>query len=168
MAGYQLDRLSVLVMDDSETMRKLLKTMLRSFGIGKVKAVEDGSAALEIMRAGRSVDIAIADLAMKPMDGIQFLKILRNGEDSPNPMLPVILMTAHSERHLIEQARDAGVTEAVAKPISARALWQKLEAVIERPRQFIRSANYVGPDRRRRADPSYAGPERRKSDIWKV
>jgi two-component system, chemotaxis family, chemotaxis protein CheY len=168
MAGYQLDKLSVLVMDDSETMRKLLKTMLRSFGIGKVKAVEDGSAGLQLIRSGRSVDIAIADLAMKPMDGLAFLKELRTAESGPESTLPVILMTAHSERHLIEAARDAGVTEAMAKPISARALWQKIESVIERPRQFIRSPNYVGPDRRRRPDPNYAGPERRKSDVWRV
>jgi CheY-like chemotaxis protein len=165
---YQLDKLSVLVLDDSETMRKLLKTMLRSFGVGKVKAAEDGGAALQLIRAGRSVDIAIADLQMKPMDGLAFLKELRTAEDSPAPMLPVILMTAHSERHLIEAARDAGVTEAVAKPVSPLALWQRIEAVIERPRAFIRSPNYIGPDRRRRTDPNYAGLERRKSDEWRV
>jgi two-component system chemotaxis response regulator CheY len=168
MAGYQLDKLTVLVADDSETIRQLLSTVLRTLGIGKIVAVDDGSAALEVLRK-REIDILIADLAMKPMDGITLLKAIR-GPDSPNQTLPVILMTAHSERHLIEAARDAGVTEAVAKPISARALWQRIEAVLERPRDFIRCATYVGPDRRRRADPNYAGPERRVSDpdIWKL
>ena len=58
----------------------------------------------------------------------------------------------------------------MAKPVSARALWQRIEAVLERPRAFIRCATYVGPDRRRRSDPNYAGPERRVSDpdIWKL
>lgn len=169
MAGYQLDKLTVLVADDSETIRQLLSTVLRTLGIGKIVAVEDGTAALEVLRQ-REIDLLIADLAMKPMDGITLLKAIRTNPESPNQTLPVILMTAHSERHLIEAARDAGVTEAVAKPVSARALWQRIEAVLERPRAFIRCATYVGPDRRRRSDPNYAGPERRVSDpdIWKL
>lgn len=169
MAGYQLDKLTVLIADDSESIRQLLTTVLRTLGIGQIVAVEDGRAALEVLRK-REVDILIADLAMKPMDGISLVKAIRSGPDSPKPTLPVILMTAHSERHLIEAARDAGVTEAVAKPVSARSLWARIEAVLERPRDFIRCATYVGPDRRRRADPNYAGPERRVSDpdIWKL
>ena len=166
MQGNGLERLQVLVVDDSETIRRLLRTVLTSFGIGKVVVANDGTAALSALEQ-RNIDIVIADLAMQPMDGIAFLRKLRADTDAKLSMLPVILMTAHSERHLIEQARDAGVSEAVAKPISARALWARIEAVIERPRPFVRCATYIGPDRRRREDPAYAGPERRK-DTWTV
>jgi len=169
MADYQLDKLTVLVADDSETIRKLLETLLRSLGIGRTVSVVDGSAALEVLHK-REIDILIADLAMKPMDGLELVKRIRTDPDSPRRTLPVILMTAHSERHLIEAARDAGVNEAVAKPLSARALWLRIQAVLERPRDFIRAPTYAGPDRRRRPDPSYKGPERRVSDpdIWKL
>ena len=59
-------------------------------------------------------------------------------------------------------ARDAGITEFLAKPISAKALYQRVLNVVANPRPFIRTRSYFGPDRRRNANPNYAGAERRK------
>jgi DNA-binding response OmpR family regulator len=72
------------------------------------------------------------------------------------------MVTGHSERHYIEQARDAGVTEFLSKPITARALYLRIMEVIERPRQFVRAPTFAGPDRRRKTLPHFA--KRRSTD----
>jgi two-component system, chemotaxis family, chemotaxis protein CheY len=71
-------------------------------------------------------------------------------------------MTGHSEKKRVINARDAGITEFLAKPISAKGLYQRVLNVVANPRPFIRTKSYFGPDRRRNTTVSYAGPERRK------
>src|SRR5690606_14043240 len=93
-------------------------------------------------------DIVIADWMMKPMDGISFARMVRNDPRSPNAYVPIILMTGFSERRRVLQARDAGVTEFLVKPFNARDLYKRIAQVIERPRQFVRSEDFFGPDRR--------------------
>ena len=74
------------------------------------------------------------------------------------------MMTGHAERAEVEAARDAGVTEFLLKPLTLRAMVDRLEAAIQRPRAFIRAPSYFGPDRRRRDDPAYRGPRRRRDE----
>jgi DNA-binding response OmpR family regulator len=76
--------------------------------------------------------------------------------------VPIIMLTGHSEKKRVIAARDAGVTEFLAKPISAKGLYGRILNVVANPRPFIRTKNYFGPDRRRNANPNYSGPERRK------
>jgi DNA-binding response OmpR family regulator len=72
------------------------------------------------------------------------------------------MLTGHSEKKRVVAARDAGVTEFLAKPISAKALYQRILNVVANPRPFIKTKNYFGPDRRRNTNTNYVGPERRK------
>jgi DNA-binding response OmpR family regulator len=72
------------------------------------------------------------------------------------------MLTAHSDKTRVEAARDAGASEFCAKPVTAAELLRKVGAVIDRPRPFVRTDSYFGPDRRRRDDPAYKGEERRK------
>jgi DNA-binding response OmpR family regulator len=81
------------------------------------------------------------------------------------------MLTGHSEKKRVLEARDAGVTEFLAKPISAKALYQRILNVVVNPRPFIKTKTFFGPDRRRNHSSSYVGPERRKgekSEIIKV
>ena len=75
------------------------------------------------------------------------------------------MVTGHTERARVEAARDAGVTEFLAKPITTQNLLTRLIEVVERPRPFIRCAGYFGPDRRRHKAEDYAGPWRRRDDV---
>ena len=79
-------------------------------------------------------------------------------------MIPVIMITGHSTMRRVAEARDAGVNELLAKPLTARGVLERLNRIVEHPRPFIRTADYFGPDRRRRADPKFAGPWRRSTD----
>jgi len=102
---------------------------------------------------------------MKPIDGIAFTQEVRLSHKSPNPYVPIIMITGHTERHRVEAARDAGVTEFLAKPITAQNLFLRIAEIIERPRPFVRAGAYFGPDRRRRRDENYRGPWRRHEDV---
>ena len=110
----------------------------------------------------RKSDLVLTDMAMKPMDGLEFTRHVRNHEHSPNPFVPIIMITGHTEKHRVEAARDAGVTEFLAKPITAAQPVLAHRRDRGAPRAFVRCDSYFGPDRRRRQIDDYAGPWRRK------
>nr|MEA2799590.1 two-component system, chemotaxis family, chemotaxis protein CheY [Phenylobacterium sp.] len=157
------DLLKILLVDDNHHMRVLLAEILKAVGVRQIFEASDGAQGLKLLRSQR-VDIIITDLSMQPLDGIDFVRLLRNSPDSPDQMCPVIMITGHSTLERVQAARDAGVNEFLAKPLTARGVVQRISQVIDHPRQFVRTPNYFGPDRRRRADPAFRGPWRRESD----
>ncbi|MDB5421533.1 MAG: two-component system response regulator [Brevundimonas sp.] len=158
-----LQSLNILLVDDNQHMRAITSAILQSAGIRKIREVSDGSMALEALRDA-PVDLAIVDFNMFPLDGVEFTRLVRNSPDSANPYLPIIMMTGHSEKSRVTEARDAGVTEFVAKPITAKAVFDRIQSVIIRPRAFVKTDGYFGPDRRRNPTRIYNGPLRRASD----
>jgi len=103
----------------------------------------------------------ITDWVMPIFDGLELTQMIRQPGANANPYVPIIMLTGHSEKRRVMTARDAGVTEFLAKPISAKALYQRILNVVANPRPFIKTATYFGPDRRRNVSNSYVGPERR-------
>ncbi|HEX2801936.1 MAG TPA: response regulator, partial [Phenylobacterium sp.] len=95
---------------------------------------------------------------------IDFVRLLRK---SPNPavqMLPVIMITGHSTLSRVNEARDAGVNEFLTKPLTGRGVIERITLVVDHPRPFVNCTTYFGPDRRRRIDPNFQGPQRRRDD----
>lgn len=154
---------SVLIVDDNAYMRTIITTIVRAFGTTVIDEAANGADALERLRT-RKFDCAIVDLAMDPINGLEFLHLVRTSKDSPDRYLPVIIVSAHSSRAQILQARDAGADEILTKPVTASALLARLKAVIEERRPFVSSGAYFGPDRRRKRVIDYAGPFRRHDD----
>lgn len=159
----RFDLLKILMVDDNHHMRVLIAEILRAIGVRHVFEATDGAEALQLMRT-HNIDIVMTDLAMQPLDGIDFVRLLRNSPDSPNQMCPVIMITGHSTHRRVKEARDAGVTEFLAKPVTAKGVIERINLVVEHPRSFIRTEDFFGPDRRRRADPTFKGPWRRSGD----
>lgn len=157
------DLIKVLLVDDNHHMRVLLAEILRAIGVKVILEANDGAEGLQMMRSN-PVDIVMTDLSMQPLDGIDFVRLLRNSPDSPNQMAPVIMITGHSTQRRVNEARDAGVNEFLAKPLTARGVIERISQIVEHPRPFVRTQDYFGPDRRRRPAPGYAGPWRRSSD----
>lgn len=157
------DLIRILIADDNHHMRVLLTEILRAIGVIHIHEAADGAQALQMLR-NHQVDIVMTDLSMQPLDGIDFVRLLRNSPDSPNQMIPVIMITGHSTMRRVAEARDAGVNEFLAKPLTARGVLERIGRIVEHPRPFIRTSDYFGPDRRRRADPAYPGPWRRSTD----
>jgi CheY-like chemotaxis protein len=164
MSGGGFETLKALIVEDNAHMRALLRALLNSAGIKDIAEASNGRAAIDLLRE-RKTDLVLSDLAMKPMDGLEFTRHVRNHEHSPNPFVPIIMITGHTEKHRVEAARDAGVTEFLAKPITAQNLFTRIAEIVERPRAFVRCDNYFGPDRRRRQIEDYAGPWRRQEDF---
>jgi len=151
--------LVALVVEDNRNMLRLFARLIRGYGFETVLSAHDGLEALAAMRTA-PVDIVICDYNMAPMDGLEYVRLVRRGSASPNPLVPIIMVTAHADLIRIKEARDAGITEILVKPVSNEALFKRIKSVLITPREFIHAGGYVGPDRRRRQN-EFAGRERR-------
>jgi len=131
-----LKHLQVLLVDDNPHLRQITASVLRSVGIGRIWEAADGIAAMERLRES-AIDLVF---------------------------LPIIMMTGHTQASRVLEARDAGVTEFLAKPISPKAVIDRLNAVIVKARPFIKADSFFGPDRRRTRRTDYSGAPRRERD----
>lgn len=167
---YDLRRLSVLLVEDSSFMRELMVALLDNLEIGEVTTAPNGEQAISELlsstnhgiESNSTYDVIISDWAMKPMSGLDLLKWVRGNENEGIKYMPFIMFTAYSTADWVCTARDWGTTEFLTKPVSAQAVARRLLNVIERPRPFIRTYDYFGPDRRRQNTP-YQGPDRRRA-----
>lgn len=162
MSGYRFDRLKILVVDDNPHLRKLVTAILRAFGVTQLTEADNAKRAWAMLRQF-SPDVVLLDWVMDGMSGIDLAKLIRTSAASPNPFVPIVMLTGNSQIDHVHAARDAGVNEFLAKPVSANAILTRLISVIEHPRPFVRTKVYFGPCRRRRATNEYRGPERRLS-----
>ena len=161
--SFKFEKLTLLLAEDTMPMQDLMVTVLENLGIEHVYVAPNGEKAFEIFQK-ENHDIILTDWAMEPIDGIELTKIIRQNPQSPNRMVPIILLTGYSAWSRVEDARDMGVTEFLVKPFTAKDIARRIAHVISHPRDFIETTNFFGPDRRRRQDPSYAGPLRRKEE----
>lgn len=150
MENYNLQNLRVMVVDDYAPMRKLFFSLLRELGILNLSQSSDGKEAIKNLKEIEP-DLIITDALMKPMDGLEFTRQIRQGKAEIDPFIPIIMVSGQTEMNFILKARDAGVTEFLAKPISARSVYLRICGVISRPRYFIRTEVFFGPDRRRQS-----------------
>lgn len=161
MLRVDFQRLRFVVVDDNAHMRRIVRALLNGFGAREVQEAEDGAAGLEAF-THNAPDIVITDWAMPIFDGIELTQMIRQPGANANPFVPIIMLTGHSEKKRVVAARDAGVTEFLAKPLSAKALYERIVNVVVNPRPFVRTKTYFGPDRRRNTGTGYSGPERRR------
>jgi two-component system, chemotaxis family, chemotaxis protein CheY len=164
MYSVECSRLRFLIVDDNNHMRRIIRALLHGFGVREAYEAEDGAAGLEAF-SSFSPDIVITDWMMPIFDGIELTRMIRQPETSTNPYVPIIMVTGHAEKRRVTEARDAGVTEFLVKPISAKALYQRIVSVVMMPRPFIKTASYFGPCRRRTQNPNYGGFERRGNGV---
>lgn len=161
MVRIDFSHLRFLIVDDNAHMRRIVRTLLNGFGVREIYEADNGATGLETF-SQFVPDILITDWAMPGFDGIELTQMIRQPGSNANPYVAIIMMTGHTERHRVTAARDAGVTEILVKPISAKALHARIVNIVANPRDFIKTATYFGPDRRRSINPNYTGPERRK------
>lgn len=150
-----------MVVDDNRHMLSLISEMLRGLSIRSVHAMTNAADAFKEMQI-TAVDLVITDHVMDPISGIEFANLLRTSKDSPDRFVPMIMVSGSTDMATVEAARDAGITEFMAKPIAASGLYARILQIINNPRPFLKTKAYFGPDRRRRIDPGYRGDERRK------
>lgn len=164
MIRIDLTKLRILVVDDNHNMRRLLRTLLTGLGCRQVFEAEDGAAALELFQ-DHAPDIVICDWVMPIMDGLDLTRAIRRSGHA-SAYVPIIVLSGYSERSRVTQARDAGITEFIVKPVSPKSLYSRIVSVVAQPRPFIETESFFGPDRRRTGGGgNHSGPGRRKGDV---
>lgn len=153
---------SCIIADDHSRSRAIVEAILRSAGMRDIRHAEDGAIAREKLFL-RKPDVMVLDFEM-PTDGITTLQQIRRTNHFTMRRTPVVMLTAYTSRAKVEAMRDAGAHEILTKPFTGGQLLQRVHAALTAKRLFIESANYIGPCRRRRDDPTFPGPYRRVGD----
>ncbi|MBT3809321.1 MAG: response regulator [Rhodospirillaceae bacterium] len=141
-----------MIVDDNAHMRRLLRSILEALTVSQVREADNGVAALNDSKL-LIPDVIITDMMMEPLNGLEFTRMLRDDPTHPATRVPVLMITGHSEKQHVESARDAGVTEFLAKPVTVKGVGARLNSLLANPRPFVRTQTFTGPDRRRREVP---------------
>lgn len=168
---YDLSKLDVVIVEDSDYMSSLLVNMMSALGAKrakKFKCAKDLRNLLSYNKTNRvpdDINLIFLDILYENDDfsGLDFLNWLRNSDECANSDIPVIGVSGLIDRETLVALRNFGVNELIAKPFSVSTITQKLTTLFEHPREFIVSEGYNGPCRRRRQDPHYSGEDRRKA-----
>lgn len=157
----------VLVVDDEHFMRKVVRTLLMSIGIRAIYEAADGPSGLETIRSTEP-DIVIVDWQMPGLDGTDFVRVVRSPETFPYPNVPIIMLTGHGERSRVIEAAQAGVDEFLLKPVSLKALQDRLVAVLANPRPMVRSGEFYRPAARKLAANIHADADQALANLVMV
>ncbi len=118
--------MTVLVVDDFATMRRIITNILKQLGFESILEAEDGTKALQVLET-EQVDFVITDWNMPQMSGLDLLKAIRASEDKKD--LPVLMVTAEAMQENILKAAQAGVNNYIIKPFDAKTLSDKIAKV---------------------------------------
>lgn len=160
MQKIDLSQIRFLLIDPNALSIELTQDVLAMMGARQIRKCARSDRAIEALR-NDPFDIVITEWNTEPMNGLELIEFIRTSPNSPNRLMPILLMTARSEQEYVLQARDRGMTEFLAKPFTVEALHRRLVSIVAYPRPFIDADRYFGPDRRRRREIGYKGPERR-------
>jgi two-component system, chemotaxis family, chemotaxis protein CheY len=148
-----IESLTVLVVDDNQYMRKMVRNLLVNCGIKDIYEAADGIAALDTIRT-MAPDVVILDWEMPLLTGAELVRIVRSPGVFPMPDVPIIMLTAHCERWRVLEAVRLGVNEYLTKPVSAKAIYDRLLSILTQPRPVVQLGDYYGPEPRKLfADP---------------
>ncbi len=140
----QIQSLAVLVVDDNQYTRKMIRNLLLNCGIKDVFEANDGIAALDAIRS-IAPDVVVLDWEMPLLSGAELVRIVRSPGVFPMPDIPIIVLSAHGERWRVVEAVRLGVHEYLVKPVSAKALYDRLAAIVSQPRPVVQLGDYYGP-----------------------
>lgn len=152
-------RVILLDPDPSKHHLEMIRSVLMLLDIVRIRDASDTMRLFERLKHFEA-DVLIA--AVSPLEAATLAEAVRRHPESPNPALPIIVVSTPMTPQQVSGLRDAGVTEMLVHPITVKALATRMESAALHPRPFVESARFVGPDRRRRsANPP--GPERRRN-----
>jgi two-component system chemotaxis response regulator CheY len=144
----QIQSLAVLVVDDNQYTRKMIRNLLVNCGVKDVFEATDGIAALDAIRS-IGPDVVVLDWEMPLLSGAELVRIVRSPGVFPMPDIPIIMLSAHGERWRVVEAVRLGVHEYLIKPVSAKALYDRLVAIVSQPRPVVQLGDYYGPEPRK-------------------
>lgn len=161
MGKVDYSRLKILVVEDHEPTRIFLKEVLEASGTGNLRIVADVKSALPLLK-DRLLDLLICDLNLGEINGQALIRAVRLNPNFTNRYMPIIVLTGDSRAETVRALIDLGINKFVSKPASPRSLIEAVRNVLERPKAFVTSKDYFGPDRRNRQEAGISG--RRSTD----
>jgi len=144
----QIQALTILVVDDNQYMRKTIRNLLVNCGIKDIYEANDGIAALDAIRS-IAPDVVILDWEMPLLSGAELVRIIRSPGVFPMPDVPIIMLSGHGERWRVVEAVRLGVHEYLVKPVSAKAIYDRLVSIVMQPRPVVQLGDYYGPEPRK-------------------
>jgi two-component system, chemotaxis family, chemotaxis protein CheY len=152
VATNRIDKLiqsiSVLIVEDNQYMRKVIRNILVNIGVKNIHEAGDGIAGLEAIRMF-APDLVILDWEMPLLNGAELVRIVRSPGVFPVPDVPIIMLTGHVERWRVIEASRLGVNEFLKKPVSGKSLLDRIVAILTHPRAMVRLGDYYGPEPRK-------------------
>ena len=143
-----LQSIEVLVIDDNQYMRKVIRNILIGIGVKNIHEAVDGISGLEAIRMF-APNLVILDWEMPLLNGAELVRIVRSPGVFPVPDVPIILLTGHVERWRVIEASRLGVNEFLKKPVSGKSLLDRIVAILTHPRAMVRLGDYYGPEPRK-------------------
>ena len=143
-----LQSIEVLVIEDNQYMRKVVRNILTSIGVKNVHEAVDGVSGLEAIRT-LAPSLVILDWEMPLLNGAELVRIVRSPGVFPVPDVPIIMLTGHGQRWRVVEAANLGVNEFLRKPVSGKALLDRMVAILTKPRAMVRLGDYYGPEPRK-------------------
>jgi len=146
----RIQALCVLVVDDNQYMRKMIRNLLVNCGVKDIYEAGDGINALETIRTV-GPDVVLLDWEMPLLSGAELVRIVRSPGVFPVPDVPIIMLSGHGERWRVVEAVRLGVNEYLIKPVSAKSIYDRLVSITLPPRPTVQLGDYYGPEPRKRA-----------------
>ena len=143
-----LSSIEVLVIDDNQYMRKVVRNILIGIGVKNIHEAVDGISGLEAIRMF-APNVVILDWEMPLLNGAELVRLVRSPGTFPVPDVPIIMLTGHVQRWRVMEAANLGVNEFLKKPVSGKALLDRMVAILTKPRPMVRLGDYYGPEPRK-------------------
>ena len=122
--------LTCCIVDDEPFVQKIVKSILNSLGVRDIRLANSGEEGFDLLKT-KPADLIFVDWTMEPMSGIQLIKKIRSSDRPYISEVPIIMLTAHSERKHVEQAVRAGADDFLVKPISPNLLRRRIEGIFK-------------------------------------
>lgn len=134
--GLAMDDIDVVVVEDSKPMQTILRSTLLSFKVARVRTFDSVDDALEASLA-EPPNLIITDWRMAPTTGYQLLRLIRHKHMEPLCFVPILFITAHGTRPLVDKALRAGAHHVLVKPLSPSTLYKRIEWVLHDDRPMV-------------------------------
>lgn len=155
--------LSFLLADPNPHSTAIIHSILRGFGANRVVEVRNNRDAMQVL-SEQKIDLMMVEPNLPKGGGLAFIRSIRQDHNSPCRTLPILVVSGDTRTSMVKSARDCGANMVIAKPMSPASLYERLAWVAFRPRKFIETATYFGPDRRFKIEGLPNGKGRRAGD----
>ena len=160
----KVEDLTVVIAARTHGMAQLIRMSLRGMGVRAIHIVQNSSQAAEAFQQSHpDVMVAVVENAEND-EGLNLIRFIRRQDNSPDRRIPIVAASPRAELPVVNAVINNGGNEFVVLPASPDQLMKKIFSAVQTNRPFIETADYVGPERRRRVNPNYTGPERRVAD----